>query len=55
MINKKTKTLYSAESLFDLIMQELKDEGKIPDILDYALPTSEKHEFRDYEFMSWAV
>ena len=34
-MNKKTKTLYSAESLFDLIMQELKDEGKIPDILDY--------------------
>lgn len=50
MINKKTKTLYSAESLFDLIMQELKDEGRVPDILDYALPTSEEHEFRDYEF-----
>ena len=44
------KTLYSAETLFELIMQQLKDEGKVPDILDYALATSESHEFRDYEF-----
>ena len=46
----KKKTLYTAESFFNVIMNELKSTGKVPDILEYAIPTREEIEFRNYEF-----
>lgn len=46
-----TKTLYTTESLFKTIMDQLKDAGKVPeDIVDYALGPSNPRELRDYEF-----
>lgn len=39
---RKKKTLYTAESLFNVIMNELKSTGKVPDILEYAIPTRDK-------------
>ena len=47
---RKKKTLYTAESLFNVIMNELKSTGKVPDILEYAIPTRDKIKFRNYEF-----
>ena len=43
-------TLYTTASFFDLIIGQLKEEGKIPDILEYALSTHEPRELRNYEF-----
>ena len=44
------KHLYTAVEIFKLIMQQLHQEGKVPDILDYELATNEEYEFRDYGF-----
>ncbi len=44
------KHLYTASELFYVIVKELQEEGRMPDILEYALPTSEHREFRDYGF-----
>lgn len=44
------KRLYTTTELFKLIMAQLKEEGKVPNTLEYAIPDSEKSELRDYEF-----
>lgn len=48
MINKKT--LYTASGLFKTIMKKLKEEKRVPDFLEYAIPTRNKYEFRNYAF-----
>lgn len=49
-MKKADKRLYTAPEIFQLIMRQLREEGKVPDILDYDLATQEVFEFRDYEF-----
>lgn len=48
MINKKT--LYTASRLFEIIMKKLKEEKRVPDFLEYAIPTRNEYEFRNYAF-----
>ena len=44
------KTLYRTDELFRLIDSKLKEEGLLPEILDYGLPT---HDPRPVKTMSW--
>lgn len=46
-----SKTLYTSSSLFTVVWEQLREEGKVPeDLLDYAVPTEDFFEFRDYGF-----
>ena len=44
------KHLYKTDKLFKLIMKQLRDEDRVPDILEYDIATSEPTEIRNYEF-----
>lgn len=44
------KKLWTAETLFGAIVSQLKEKGLYPDSLDYASPTSERHEFKNMDF-----
>lgn len=47
----KHKHLYTTTELFDLVVKQLRNEGRFPDlILDYVLATDTVLEFRNYEF-----
>lgn len=47
---KTKKNLYTTASFFTIIMKQLREEGRIPEILEYALATDEETEIRNYEF-----
>lgn len=48
---KEKKHLYTAAELFLVVMDQLREESKVPDgLLDYALPTADRYDLRDYGF-----
>ncbi len=44
------KKPYTTDEFFEIIMERLKDQGLVPDILDYALPDREPVHMKTYEF-----